>query len=214
MKKIRIVLLLLIMLLVTGCSGTYNLNIDKNLKVKEELNVTLENEASSYEKLDSLLKSKKVDEKEYKLVTKENDLKVTYKHEYDSIEEYLLESLLYKQLFDNISYNTDRVDYTLEANNIFNLNNTKLDNSKNIKLLQINVTTPLYIIDENSDTNSENTYSWTIDNNTKEKDIFINFSIKDKKLNNGTIIVICSFVLSVLIILIILIKRLLETKKI
>ena len=41
MKKIRIVFLILIILLITGCAGTYNLTIDEDLSVKEELSVTV-----------------------------------------------------------------------------------------------------------------------------------------------------------------------------
>ena len=52
MKRIKMLLVLIILLLVTGCSGTYNINIDKNQGVKEELTVTLEGEASNYKKID------------------------------------------------------------------------------------------------------------------------------------------------------------------
>ena len=190
MKKIKVLFLLLVLVLITGCSGTYNLKIDKDLSVKEELNVVLENEATSFEEFNSLLKNNKIDSNDYKLVTQGDNLNLSYSHEYNSIEEYLLESKVYKQLFDNISYDTDRKDFTLEAKNIFNLDNPNMNNSKNVKLLQINVTTPLYVIDENSDSISENTYSWTIDNKTKEKDLYIEFSVYDINLNTGSFIIL------------------------
>lgn len=214
MKKIKVLFLLLVLVLITGCSGTYNLKIDKDLSVKEELNVVLENEATSFEEFNSLLKNNKIDSNDYKLVTQGDNLNLSYSHEYNSIEEYLLESKVYKQLFDNISYDTDRKDFTLEAKNIFNLDNPNMNNSKNVKLLQINVTTPLYVIDENSDSISENTYSWTIDNKTKEKDLYIEFSVDDRKLNTGSIIILSTIAISSIILVIIIVKRILNSRKI
>ena len=214
MKKIKVLFLLLVLVLITGCSGTYNLKIDKDLSVKEELNVVLENEATSFEEFNSLLKNNKIDSNDYKLVTQGDNLNLSYSHEYNSIEEYLLESKVYKQLFDNISYDTDRKDFTLEAKNIFNLDNPNMNNSKNVKLLQINVTTPLYVIDENSDSISENTYSWTIDNKTKEKDLYIEFSVDDRNLNTGSIIILSTIAISSIILVIIIVKRILNSRKI
>ena len=214
MKKLKLVFLLIIVLLVSGCSGTYNIKINKDLTINEELDVILEKQYNNYSSVESILENKGIDKNDYKIVGQGEDLKVTYKHKYQSVEEYILESKLYKQLFDNISYNTDKENYTLEARNIFDLNNIELDNSYSIKLLQVNVTTPLNVIDENSDSSSENTYSWTIDNKTKEKYIYMYFSVNDRKINTGTILVISSIIISLIIFIIIVIKRLLDARKI
>ena len=209
MKKFKFINLLIVLLLITGCSGTYNLNIDSDLTVKEELDVTLENEADKFDELNSLLFSKDVDKDDYKITIKGNDLVVNYKQEYDSIESYLLDSL-----FENISYNNSNNEIILETNNVFNLKNSLLDNSKNIKLLQINVSTPLTVLDENSDIISEDTYSWTIDSSTKEKNIYFSFSNGAKDLNNGSIIIISTFIICLIVIVIIIIKRMLDSNKI
>ena len=214
MKKIKVVILLLIVLLVSGCSGVYNLEINKDLTVKEELNLVLDNESSNYDKINDLLNRNKTDNSEYKLVNEGDNLNLSYTRTYDSIEDYLLESPIYKQLFDNITYNTDRKEISLEASNILNLKSNSLNYSNNVRLIQINVTTPFKILEENSDLSSENTYSWTINNNTQEKDIFISFSTNSNKLNTGTKIIIATMTVAAIIILIIIIKRLLESRKI
>lgn len=214
MKKIKVVILLLIVLLVSGCSGVYNLEINKDLTVKEELNLVLDNESSNYDKINDLLNRNKTDNSEYKLVNEGDNLNLSYTRTYDSIEDYLLESPIYKQLFDNITYNTDRKEISLEASNILNLKSNSLNYSNNVRLIQINVTTPFKILEENSDLSSENTYSWTINNNTQEKDIFISFSTNSNKLNTGTKIIIATMAVAAIIILIIIIKRLLESRKI
>ena len=214
MKKIKIVFLLLIILIVSGCSGTYNIKINKDLTVDEELDVTLEKQADYYNNLNMLLENKGIDKKDYKVANQGEDIKLEYKHTYQSVEEYILDSILYKQLFDNISYNTDKNTYSLETSNVFNFNSPYLDNSHNIKLLQVNLTTPLNVIDDNSDSVSENTYSWTIDNKTKEKDIYIVFSANDKKINTGTIIVLITALISAIVLVIMVVRRLLESRKI
>ena len=214
MKKIKIVFLALIILLITGCAGTYNLTINEDLSVKENLSVNFSGEESSYDKINDLLRRENVKEDEYTLTTEGYNLKLDYTHEYSDIEDYLLNSLLYKQLFDSISYDSDNKEVALSTGNIFNLSTSKLNNSYNIKNLQINVTTPLDVIEENADMINENTYSWTLDNTTKEKYMYLTFSKGSNLLNKGTTIVLCVMVVAVAISAIIMIKRLSESKKI
>lgn len=214
MKKIKILILLLVVLLISGCSGTYNLDISKDLSVKEDLNVVLENEAGNYDKLNNLFRSNNIDEDKYKITTEGSNLKVNYKEEYSSIEDYLLNSFLYRQLFENISYNTDRKEFSLGASNTFNNTNSKLNYGNSIKLLQINVNTPLRIIDENSDSSSDDTYSWTIDNKTKEKELYIDFSVKNRIFNLSTSLLLISFAFVIIVCIGIVVKKLLDSKKI
>ncbi len=214
MKKIKMVFLVLIILLVTGCAGTYNLTINEDLSVKENLSVNFSGEESSYDKINDLLRRENVKEDEYTLTTEGYNLKLDYTHEYTDIEDYLLNSLLYKQLFDSISYDSDNKEVALSTGNIFNLSTSKLNNSYNIKNLQINVTTPLDVIEENADMINENTYSWILDNTTKEKYMYLTFSKGSNLLNKGTTIVLCVMVVAVAISAIIMIKRLSESKKI
>lgn len=214
MKKIKVLILLIILVLVSGCSGTYDLNINKDLTISEELNVTLEGEASSYDKINQLFKSNNIDEDKYKIVIEENNLNVTYNESYDSIENYLLNSFLYKQLFSKISYNTDRKEFSLEASNIFNNTNPKLNYSNSIKNLRINVNTPLNIVDENSDLSNEDTYTWTIDDTTKEKNAYIVFDVKSRVLTTGSILVIISFALVFIILIGMGIKKFFNSRKI
>ena len=214
MKKIKLLILLLVVLLISGCSGTYNLDINKDLSVKEDLNVVLENEAGNYDKLNNLFRSNNIDEDKYKITTEGSNLKVNYKEKYSSIEDYLLNSFLYRQLFENISYNTDRKEFSLGASNTFNNTNSKLNYGNSIKLLQINVNTPLRIIDENSDSSSDDTYSWTIDNKTKEKELYIDFREKNRIFNLSTSLLLISFAFVTIVCIGIVVKKLLDSKKI
>lgn len=213
MKRIRILIIVLILFLITGCSGTYNINIGKDLKVKEELNIVLEDEAKNRDKFNTLLENN-VDKEDYTLVEEGNNLKLAYIHEYIGLEDYLLNSKVYKQLFDKVNYNTDGREVSFDASNIFNLKNSSLNGSNKVNLIQINVTTPLEVIDDNSDLSTENTYSWTIDSDTQEKDIHITFNLDEGKLNAGTIMVLATVLISAVVIVIMVVRRLLESRKI
>lgn len=213
MKKIRIVFLILIILLITGCAGTYNLKIDEDLSVKEELSVTIADKEENHLMLERLLSNEVDNKDDYSISNEGDNIKVDYKHEYSSIEEYLLESDLYKQLFDNVSYNTDDKEFSLSTSNILNLTNSNLNNAYDIKSLQINVITPLKVIEENADLTSENTYSWTLNQKTREKYMYITIN-KSAKLNRGTTIVLVVLVVAIALTAIIIVKRLSESKKI
>ena len=82
------------------------------------------------------------------------------------------------------------------------------------ELLQINVNTPLRIIDENSDSSSDDTYSWTIDNKTKEKELYIDFSVKNRIFNLSTSLLLISFAFVIIVCIGIVVKKLLDSKKI
>ena len=213
MKKIRIVFLILIILLITGCAGTYNLKIDEDLSVKEELSVTIADKEENHLMLERLLSNEVDNKDDYSISNEGDNIKVDYKHEYSSIEEYLLESDLYKQLFDNVSYNTDDKEFSLSTSNILNLTNSNLNNAYDIKSLQINVITPLKVIEENADLTSENTYSWTLNQKTREKYMYITIN-KSAKLSRGTTIVLVVLVVAIALTAIIIVKRLSESKKI
>ncbi|MBR2603970.1 MAG: hypothetical protein IKE10_03010 [Bacilli bacterium] len=214
MKKIKVLILLIAIILISGCSGTYNLTIDKDLSVEEKMNIVLEGKAEDYDKVVSLFTSNNIDSEKYKIITEEDNLNIEYKDVYNSVEEYLLNSFLYKQLFDSISFNTDRKQFSLEASNIFNNTSGKLNYSNKINKLKINVITPFEVIDNNADSIKDNKYTWVIDNNTKEKDAYIVFNVKGKILSFGTILIICSFALVIIILISMLIKKMFNSRKI
>lgn len=214
MKKIKVLILLIAIILISGCSGTYNLTIDKDLSVEEKMNIVLEGKAEDYDKVVSLFTSNNIDSEKYKIITEEDNLNIEYKDTYNSVEEYLLNSFLYKQLFDNISFNTDRKQFSLEASNIFNNTSGKLNYSNKINKLKVNVITPFEVIDNNADSIKENKYTWVIDNNTKEKDAYIVFNVKGKILSFGTILIICSFALVIIILISMVIKKMFNSRKI
>lgn len=49
-KKIKYIVISVLLLLVTGCSGNYNVKINEDMSVNEELYLTIENKEGLYQK--------------------------------------------------------------------------------------------------------------------------------------------------------------------
>lgn len=177
MKNIKKIIILLFVILLTGCSGTYNLKFNDDLSIKEELNVEIPSTEENKQKTLELFKNNKINNKKYSIKSSNNKLKIKYSEEYISIEDYIVNSNLYHLLFDNISYDKTDKYIEVEAKNALDLKNNSIYkvNNYDISLFQINLESTHKILLSNYDQKEGNIYSWTIDENTKEKEI--NFKI-------------------------------------
>ncbi len=177
MKNIKKIIILLFVILLTGCSGTYNLKFNDDLSIKEELNVEIPSTEENKQKTLELFKNNKINNKKYSIKSSNNKLKIKYSEEYISIEDYIVNSNLYHLLFDNISYDKTDKYIEVEAKNALDLKNNSIYkvNNYDISLFQINLESTHKILSSNYDQKEGNIYSWTIDENTKEKEI--NFKI-------------------------------------
>lgn len=177
MKNIKKIIILLFVIILTGCSGTYNLKFNDDLSIKEELNVEIPSTEENKQKTLDLFKNNKINNKKYSIKSSNNRLKIKYSEEYISIEDYIVNSNLYHLLFDSISYDKTDKYIEVEAKNALDLKNNSIYkvNNYDISLFQINLESTHKILSSNYDQKEENIYSWTIDENTKEKEI--NFKI-------------------------------------
>lgn len=177
MKHIKKIIILLFVILLTGCSGTYNLKFNDDLSIKEELNVEIPSTEENKQKTLDLFKNNKINNKKYSIKSSNNRLKIKYSEEYISIEDYIVNSNLYHLLFDSISYDKTDKYIEVEVKNALDLKNNSIYkvNNYDISLFQINLESTHKILSSNYDQKEGNIYSWTIDENTKEKEI--NFKI-------------------------------------
>lgn len=183
MKKLKIILLLFVVILLSGCSGTYNIKINEDLSVKENIDLTIPNENDSYEKTVELFEKNNIPKDNYDVIASDNNVKITYNEDYESIEDYLLNSKLYKNLFNNINFENDKKEIKLSTSSKLKLDGNTSDNivdDYNISLLQINVETPYKVVENNADTVSDNIYSWVLNKDTTSKDINLIINIQNK----------------------------------
>lgn len=179
MKKIKYILILIIVLLFTGCSGNYNLTFNKDLSLTEELNVNIDNKENTYETTYSLFEKAGIDPDKYEILIVEDKVRIKYKEKYSSFEKYYLDSKLYKMLFENIEYKKDNKGMVINTKSILKLDdkdNQNIINSYDISDLKINISTPFSINDSNADSIKDNTYTWNLNSKDTYKDISIDFS--------------------------------------
>ena len=203
MKRFKKIYIFILIILLTGCSGNYDVNINKDLSVEENLTLSIENNISNYEKTLKIFDENKIDKKNYSIKRKADEIEINYNKKYDSIDEYILNSKIYKQMIDSIDYNKTNkyVDIYIDQ---YIKNKTENDefitgNINDVDFLQINIKTPYNVIFTNAETSNENVYSWTIDKNTTRKKILLQFSSKDKGISIPQIIILSVLCITILI---------------
>ena len=203
MKRVKRFLILIFLLLLTGCSGTYSLKINKDLSVEEEVSYTVENKQDYYERLEKLFKDNNISKDNYSLKEVEKNIRVNYNNKYNSIEEYIANSKLYKQLFEDIEYSNDTNEIELKTNTKLKLdsNNSNINNSFDIKLLNIDIETPLRVESENSDYNDDDVMRWILDENQTEKNISLTLSLANS--SSALYVVLLVFIIIAITVLII-----------
>ncbi len=210
MRKCRLLLISLIVFLLTGCSGTYNITLNQNLTVNEKIDFNMKDTGGIYDRAKELFINNNIDEKKYKIVQKDNEVNIKYEENYDSIEDYVLNSVLYKQLFDEIYYSKEdkKIDFTTSSKLKLDSNNQdNIINDYNVDLLKIVFKTPLDVYSTNSDETYKNEYTWNITSKTTEKEIIISLDPTNKELNYKYIVVIGLIIIISVISLIILLRR-------
>lgn len=216
MKKFKILIVLFLIILTSGCTGTYNLTFNTDMSIKEELNLKLDYSDDTYEKSLLLFNNYNIDKSKYKVINNQDSITITYKENYDNIEDYLLNSKIYKQFYDNIEYKKEKNNIDISTTNNFNFikNSDSLSNSPNIDYFRINIINPYKVKYTNADEIQDNSYSWNYDKNTKEKSIKMEYKLQTKKINIKDIIVITLTLLSLIIIIIYYFRNFKKSKKI
>ena len=178
-KKIKYIVISVLLLLVTGCSGNYNVKINEDMSVNEESYLTIENKEGLYQKTLKIFNDNNVKEKDYEVVLSDDNLKITYNASYNSIEEYILNSKVYHQLIDNIELNKSNNYVDLYVNEKLKLSNSNMKqngtNLTDLDVLQVNIENPFEVNFSNAELVTDNVYTWTIKNGDIEKKIQMQF---------------------------------------
>lgn len=178
-KKIKYIVISVLLLLVTGCSGNYNVKINEDMSVNEELYLTIENKEGLYQKTLKIFNDNNIKEKDYEVVLSDDNLKITYNASYNSIEEYILNSKVYHQLIDNIELNKSNNYVDLYVNEKLKLSNFNMKqngtNLTDLDVLQVNIENPFEVNFSNAELVTDNVYTWTIKNGDIEKNIQMQF---------------------------------------
>ena len=179
-KKLKIFIIGILLILVTGCSGNYNLKINDDMSIDEELYLTIDNTNNTYTKTLKIFKENNIPEKDYEVVLSDNNVRITYNKKYDSMEEYILDSKIYHELIDEIQFNKSNNYIDLYVNQklkVSNDNGIKMNgtNLVDLDVLQINIENPFDVNFSNAEIVNDNVYTWTIKKGDTEKKIQMQF---------------------------------------
>lgn len=178
-KKLKIFIIGILLILVTGCSGNYNLKINDDMSIDEELYLTIDNTNNTYTKTLKIFKENNIPEKDYEVVLSDNNVRITYNKKYDSMEEYILDSKIYHELIDEIQFNKSNDYIDLYVNQKLKLSNDNIKsngtNLVDLDVLQINIENPFSVNYTNAEIVNDNVYTWTIKKGDIEKKIKMQF---------------------------------------
>ena len=206
MKKIKYLVLLLFVILLTGCSGTYNITINDDLSVEEEAVLLLKSDGDAYNRIQELFESNNISRDKYTIEQLTDDIKVTYKEKYIDMDSYLVSSVLYNELFDELDYRTKNnvVDIYTRAK----INNKSVDNLKNIvdyyniDNIDINIKTDIDN-NNNADKVENNILSWNINKDTSIKSISLSLKLPIKSYNYYALILPIVIIIALVVMIII-----------
>jgi hypothetical protein len=196
MKKIS--LLIIFVLVITGCSVKYNIVINEDLSVSEEAKLT-----GTTEFFNNYYKTTKANVLKdnlnvYKDLLEENNYKyeliegetpyIIVTNTYNKVSDYIDKSILFNDYFDEIKY-TENGDIKRIETIGYNANNPDDPNRFNVKELEISIKCPFKVKEHNANRVDEknNIYYYEL---SEEKDLKIIFEYdSSKKFNpNGRMI--------------------------
>ena len=216
-RIIKVFLIILLVVIMTGCSGNYNLKINEDLSLEEELDISIPNDDNAYQKTLNIFENNNINKDKYNVVISDNKVKINYKDKFSSIEDYILNSKVYSQIFSDIQYNKkdNYIELTIDENiKLKNSNNTlNGTNLNDLDLIQINVTNPFKVLSSNAELVNENTYIWSIKNSDISKNIQLKFKSSLNQFPYRAVITLSILLIVIIVFGIILFRRYRKTQK-
>lgn len=226
MKK-KILFVILMLILVSGCKAKYTVKINKDGSVEETLVATETPEYydnyshTSVGKVISYVIDPYIDllnNKKYTVNTSVNvnsDSGATVKKKYSDFKDYIGNSIVYSQFTDKIEYEEkgDKVSISLKG---------KFSSSDQnqayvpVKEGSITIVVPYKVIDNNADKVEGNSYTWLFENNKgEEREIRISYT-KSKIANldfNYSVIIIIAILIVLGILALVMVRKFKKSNK-
>lgn len=210
MTRKKLLLLIIMLLSLTGCTFEYNVEISTN-SIKEDNIVYIDNSNKNNikEKVEELVNNytgptNSLGMYEQAIVEKNNNFGMSYKKEYSDIEDYN-NSLSFSLCYDNYKLIKEKDKIIISTSERFNCFNKY----KELDDVTINIKSKLDVLSSNADTVDDNTYTWYINKgNANNKNINIVFkpnteNNKQGKTISAFVLVLSSFIIFGIIVLLI-----------
>lgn len=187
MKKIKILILLVVLFILSGCSAQYEINFASDGTITENLSLNVKNDDLNYYEsnsvisylnsyLDSYDNVLKFGGYDYNISSKKNNSIIKFDRKVDKLCEVIIKNPFYKYIYKDISCKEDKYYYTIENSSKLIMNEAYEGKEFNIKSLNLKLTLPVNAEENNADEVDGTTYIWKYDENTKDKDFYIKIS--------------------------------------
>lgn len=210
------ILIFIIPFLLTGCANvSYDVNIDKDLKVEENVFITATSEYFSlfYKDYPKTIVSEWYNTEKKNLLTNNNythelvtkDVRypgVSIKKTYSTLSEFTNNTIFKNQVFENLLVITNEDLITLKSIGYLPYVEDETDNRYSVSNLVVKIKVPFIVEEHNADKvdKKTNTYTWIIKEETDNKEIDITFS-KNKIYVYNLAMYISIIILSLLVII-------------
>lgn len=188
LHRVKVLLIIFIILIATGCTANYSLNINKNGSINEVVvikELTTKLNDSKYGSADQIIEMILNDQynsiRGYRIEKIEGKYTgIKFTRDYLSFEDYKNKTKVYNYLTKDYKINKENNIINIETNKINNINKEDL---YKVDTLYVKIVLPYYkVIDSNyDDAKKHSEYYWNIKVNNKED---IKFSYNEKKIVN------------------------------
>lgn len=213
MKKYKLVLLIIILLSLTGCSFEYNIKVNTNTITEENVvYIANTNKNNIKQEVESLVNSytgptNSLGMYEQSVVEKNNEFGMSYKKTYDELTDYN-HSLSFSICYDSYKLIKEKEKIIISTSKEFKCFNKykELDN------VTVNINSELEVESSNADEVNGNIYTWNINKgNANNKPINLILKPNTEKIENKKeisvfLLVLLAFILFGIIILLIRLK--------
>lgn len=208
MNKFKILVLTISLILLSGCTNQYNLEIKEDLSISEKI-IIMESKAVYESPANQLEMAKEsfnagmqINDKEkiyyYEFFENKDNYGIEIVKDYANFNEYLSKSLAYKKVYDDLSYIVNGDTIILSTIGNFKTENFTTGSSENAteeekdgiaqlipKDCYFSIKLPFNVIYHNADKvdKKENIYYWLINQDTIDKEINISFDSTKKYFN-------------------------------
>ncbi len=230
MKLKKFILILVVPFFITGCASVnYNLEIDKNLGVKEEVFLTATSEyfdifykeypetvIKRFYEDEDLLKPLKDNGYEYSMIDKDIAYPgILTKKNYISLDSYTKTTVFKNISFENIESSVSGDLVTIQSKNFIPYVEDETDNGYPVSNLVINIKVPYVVTSNNADKfdKKSNTYTWKITKETENKEIKITFDKTKVYVYNLSVYISFGILCLLIIILIFVIRYFVKKNK-
>ena len=213
MKKCKLVLLIIILLSLTGCSFEYNIKVNTNTITEENvIYIANTNKNNIKQEVENLVNNytgptNSLGMYEQSVVEKNNEFGMSYKKTYDELKDYN-HSLSFSICYDSYKLIKEKEKIVISTSKEFKCFNKykELDN------VTVNINSELEVESSNADEVNGNVYTWNINkSNANNKPINLVLKPNTEKIENKKeisvfLLVLLAFILFGIIILLIRLK--------